>query len=129
MWREQEQNVLISSSLHQKSRPDFISTLAKNGPHQQGKEAKKVPDASKPKINKNQCLREEQAMIAMKFKENINIRETDDGITFYQCNICQGFFTSFLIDVILKLQLKLSINHIYSSQVFRFSNYFKLSVA
>ena len=75
---------------------DFLSSLFETCMTKPNKvkEAKKTNEASKPKINKNQSLRDEQAMIATKFKENISIEETSGGIQFYKCRLCKEFFTS-----------------------------------
>ena len=56
------------------------------------KEAKKAESSSGSKINKNKGLREEDAMITTKFRENITTVKTDDGVIFYKCNLCKETF-------------------------------------
>ena len=50
---------------------------------------KQAKNNAKPKMNRNQSLREEQAKKAIQFKENIFITKTSDGTKFYQCKLCQ----------------------------------------
>ena len=66
-----------------------IKSKQKKG-KQKSKRIKPLPlKSTKSGLNKNLSLREEQAEIAKKFKENIAIKEGRDGLKFYQCNLCQ----------------------------------------
>ena len=66
-----------------------IKSKQKKG-NQKSKKIKPLPlKSTKPGLNKNLSLREEQAEIAKKFKENIAVKEGSDGLKFYQCNLCQ----------------------------------------
>lgn len=63
---------------------------------------KNKTDSKLPKSNsmksKNQTLREEQASIASKFRENIAVHENTNGIKMYQCQLCEeSSFQSILI--------------------------------
>ena len=69
--------------------PDSVRTeVVKIAEKARVKQAKKK-DSAKPKVNRNQSLRDEQAMKALKFKENIVIKKSSEGTKYYQCKLCQ----------------------------------------
>ena len=56
----------------------------------QGVKVKAIKKGSvQPKPNKNEGLREEQARLAMQFRENILVKKTSEGNQFYTCKLCK----------------------------------------
>ena len=51
---------------------------------------------SNEKKNGNKSLREEQALIAIKFREHISVQKDSDGVQMYQCQLCKESSFQFL---------------------------------
>ena len=93
------QEFIVSQAFHEESEPSHtfdeeslaIHTLNQESKSKDITKSKTDSKLSKShlKKGKNQTLKEEQASIALKFRETISVFENCDGIKMYQCKLCK----------------------------------------
>ena len=93
------QELIVSQAFHEESEPSHTfdeESLAIHILNQESKSKDITKSKTDSKLSKshlkkgkNQTLKEEQASIALKFRETISVFENCDGIKMYQCKLCK----------------------------------------